>query len=242
MARRRRRNRTPLILFIFLVVDLCLIIFIHTGKNTNSKAMSITPHLSSTAKIPDAVKIALQGATSAKHPDLLRKFPYPFDAMIAISSDIDMTTLGEFEEYHRFLNTKEQTPNGQGLGLDVGDSSWLYIADDTSQKVDKEGHCIDYSMSYFQGIDPNKLKDAKKIVHYFKVGWIDSLHTFGDFSRNDYIIKFTRSLAVASWNAMNQSGFKPEVWINHGSETNALNFGLYNSRNLFIIGEIRRNI
>ena len=47
----------------------------------------------------------------------LRKFPYPYNAMLAISSDIDDTTLEEFKTYHEILNTKEQTPYGQGLGL-----------------------------------------------------------------------------------------------------------------------------
>lgn len=90
-------------------------------------------------------------------------------------------------------------------------------------------------MSYFQGLNFNRLKDAEKIVHYYNVGWIDSLHTFGDFSRNDRTIKFTRTrdMAVASWKVMNESGFKPKVWINHGSETNAQNFGAYNPKNLF---------
>ncbi|WP_407309726.1 hypothetical protein [Desulfosporosinus sp. SB140] len=235
--RRRRRSRITLIAFTFLLLLICLIMFKHTEKMTSSKAIANTTTntttQSLTSKIPDAVKNALQGAILAKHPDLLRKFPYPFNAMLAISSDADMTTLEEFEEYHRFLNTKEQTPYGEGLGLDIGDSTWFYIANDTSEKVDKDGHSVDYSMSYFQGVDPQKLKDSKKIVHYFKVGWIDSLHTFGDFSRNDHLIKFTRSLAVAAWDAMNQSGFKPEVWINHGSETNVQNFGVYNSHTLF---------
>jgi hypothetical protein len=231
--RRRRRSRITLMILAFLVASACLMLYKNAGLITSSKTTADIATQYSSTKIPDAVKNALQGVSSAKHPDLLRKFPYPFDAMLALSSDIDMTTLGEFEEYHRFLNTKEQTPYGQGLGLDIGDSSWLYIANDTSEKVDKEGHSIDYSMSYFQGIDPGKPKDAQKIVHYFKAGWIDSLHTFGDFSRNDHSNKFTRDLAVAAWNAMNQSGLKPEVWINHGSETNAQNFGVYNSHTLF---------
>lgn len=233
--KRRRRFRITLIAFFFLLI--CLVIFKYTGKlmsgeSTANPATNTTTQ-SPTPIISDAVKTALQGAISAKHPDILRKFPYPFNAMLAISSDADMTTVEEFEEYHRFLNTKEQTPQGEGLGLDIGDSTWLYIANDTSEKIDKDGHPIDYSMSYFQGVDPKKLKDAKKIAHYFKVGWIDSLHTFGDFSRNDHLIKFTRGLAVAAGEAMNQSGFKPEVWINHGSESNAQNFGGFNPHNLF---------
>ncbi|NLI92795.1 MAG: hypothetical protein GX434_11505 [Peptococcaceae bacterium] len=150
--------------------------------------------------------------------------------MLAISSDADMTTLQEFEEYHRFLNTREKTANGIGLGLDIGDSTWLYIANDTPEKADKDGHPADYSMSYFDRVNPQKLKDAEKINHYFKCGWIDSLHTFGDFSRNDHAIRFRRDLAISALKAMNDSGFKPKVWINHGSESNVQNFGGYNPK------------
>ncbi|RNC29089.1 MAG: hypothetical protein AWM53_01009 [Candidatus Dichloromethanomonas elyunquensis] len=182
--------------------------------------------------ISEEVKHALHQESSLKHADLLRKFPYPYDAMLAICSDADMTTLQEFEEYHRFLNTKEKTLNGIGLGLDIGDSAWMYIANDTRVKADKDGNSADFSMSYFQGVNSNTLKDADKIVHYFKAGWIDSLHTFGDFSRNDHTVLFRRDLAVSAWKAMNESGFKPKVWINHGSESNVQNFGGYNSKRI----------
>lgn len=184
-------------------------------------------------KVPEPAKAALQEASSKDHPVLLRKFPYPYSAMLAISSDADYTTLEEFEEYHRFLNTKEVTPHGNGLGLDIGDSSWLYIANDTLEKVDQQGHTVEDSLSYFRGLNPKEHKDSDKIVQYFKAGWIDSLHSFGDFSRNDQSAKFTRSLAVDAWEAMKESGFKPKVWINHGSESNVQNFGGYNPKTLF---------
>lgn len=179
---------------------------------------------------PEAIKLALQKAPKIDLVKQLRKFPYPYDAMLAISSDIDLCTVEKFEAYHRFLNTKEQTPYGTGLGLDIGDSAWMYIGSDYSAKIDKKGHSVQYTMSYFQGVDPNHFKDANKINHYFNVGWIDSLHTFGDFSRSDKKILFSRKLAVSAWKAMNESGFKPKVWINHGSPSNAQNFGAYNPK------------
>jgi hypothetical protein len=184
-------------------------------------------------RISDTVKHTLENATNTTSIAQLRKFPYPYDAMLAISSDIDNTTVEKFETYHQFLNTLEQTSHGPGLGLDIGDSAWFYVANDSLINLDKEGHRAEYSMSYFQGLKPNCRKDADKISNYYKVGWIDSLHSFGDFSRNDRSVKFTRALAVAAWKAMNDSGFKPKVWINHGSESNVQNFGAYNPKTLF---------
>lgn len=186
-----------------------------------------------TEEISDAVKHMIESSTNTTSMAQLRKFPYPYDAMLAISSDVDYATVEEFETYHQFLNTLEQTSHGPGLGLDIGDSSWFYVANDSLMNIDKEEHKVEHSMSYFQGLDSNTLKDADKITHYYKVGWIDSLHSFGDFSRSDQGIKFTRALAVDAWKAMNDSGFKPKVWINHGSESNVQNFGAYNPNNLF---------
>jgi len=188
---------------------------------------------STDAIISDTVKHMLENATATNSIAQLRKFPYPYDAMLAISSDIDNTTVEKFETYHQFLNTLEQTSHGPGLGLDIGDSAWFYVANDSLINLDKEGHRVDYSMSYFQGLNPNTRKDADKITNYFKEGWIDSIHSFGDFSRNDRSVKFTRGLAVAAWKAMNDSGIKPKVWLNHGSESNVQNFGAYNPKTLF---------
>ncbi len=228
-----KRLQLTLIVLIILLTSGLVIAISRFGKIGPISANHTPSTIESTEhQIPEAVKLALEKAAPTNPAQQLRRFPFPYDAMLAISSDIDLTTLEEFEAYHRFLNTKEVTPAGPGLGLDIGDSAWLYIASDYPEKIDQEGHSIEYSMSFFQGLDPS-LKNADKISHYFKVGWIDSLHTFGDFSRNDRRILFTRDLAIAAWKAMNQRGFKPKVWINHGSETNVQNFGAYNPKRPF---------
>jgi len=228
----KKNNLLMILLIIFLAFN--SLIIIKSFKKESFEAVKTVKPINTQNKISEAVKLALEkAATQNPVNHQLRKFPFPYDAMLAISSDIDNATVEKFEEYHQFLNTKEQTSHGQGLGLDIGDSAWLYIGSDSSAKIDKEGHGIEYSMSYFQGLNSNCLKDADKIIHYYNVGWIDSLHTFGDFNRNDHTLKFTRNMAVEAWKAMNESGFKPKVWINHGTETNVQNFGAYNPKNLF---------
>lgn len=148
----------------------------------------------------------------------LRKFPYPYASMLALCSDIDDTTLDNFKIYHQFLNTKENTAYGQGLGLDVGDSMWLYMGDDYSN--------ANNVMTYYKGINVNKINDASQIIHFIKSGWIDCIHTFGDFSAaNQRGTLFKRKLAVDGWKTLNDIGFKPKVWINHGNQANVQNFG-----------------
>lgn len=196
--------------------------------------LSIIPIISTRNLWLGKKAVNAQTMVPVNDPNLkVRKFPFPYEGMLAISSDIDSTSLTEFEDYHRFLNTKEKTPYGQGLGLDIADSAWMYMADNYSDPLDKEGHSLASSMSYFQGLDSKTPKDADKITHYFKAGWIDSLHTYGDFSRNDKKTLFTRELADAAWKEMKTSGFMPKVWINHGTETNVQNFGAYTPKGFF---------
>ena len=51
----------------------------------------------------------------------LRKFPYPYRAMLAICNDIDESSSGYFLEIHNYLNGE--------LGLEIGDSFWLYFGE-----------------------------------------------------------------------------------------------------------------
>jgi len=158
----------------------------------------------------------------------LRAFPYPYRAMLTIQSHIDGTTLAEFEEIHTYLNTTVNTIYGDGLGLDIGDSLWIYNANDGNSymKNDTVSSVSDY-MTWFDGMDPTVENCAEEIIKYWKKGWIDSIHSFGDFSRDDGTFLCDRSLAVAAWDAMCGAGVHPTVWINHGTETNKQNFGGY---------------
>ena len=232
-------NKLPLVLLITLIIISGFLITrnFEIAKNSDPKPVLATSTQINTdpaeESISNEVKQILEKTTNTTSIAQLRKFPYPYDAMLAISSDIDNTTVEKFETYHQFLNTLEETAHGPGLGLDIGDSAWFYVVNDSIIPLDKEGHKQEYSMSYFQGLDSKRRKDADKITRYYKVGWIDSLHSFGDFSRNDRGVKFTRELAVEAWKAINNSGIKPTVWINHGSESNAQNFGAFNPKTLF---------
>lgn len=156
----------------------------------------------------------------------MRKFPYPYKSMLAICSDIDDATLEEFKTYHKFLNTKENTEYGQGLGLDIGDSFWMYMADDMNFKVDTQHHGVDHILTFFKGTNSKEDHNSKEIVHFIKSGWIDSIHSFGDFSTNtEKTTKFNRNLAIDAYTALNNSKLNVSVWINHGNRSNTQNFG-----------------
>ena len=77
----------------------------------------------------------------------LRKYPYPFRSALTICNDIDLTTPEEFLEIHRFLNTKQVTPMGVGVGLEIGDSFWMYTAAPQLFRLFPAGACP-FSMAW----------------------------------------------------------------------------------------------
>ena len=156
----------------------------------------------------------------------VRDFPYPYSAMVALVNDCDNTAPRSFERYHRFLNTFDQTIYGAGLGLDISDSFFAYTA------------AADYNsvMTYFLGVDPGEPKDARRIERYIRAGWIDALHTYGDFSilqapdeegSGGGASLFTRELALAAFQSLKSAGIFPIVWTDHGNEGNVQNIGSY---------------
>lgn len=161
----------------------------------------------------------------------MRRFPYPFKAMLSLASDCDGMTLGKFLLLHRFLNTRERTPLGSGLGLDVGDSFFFFVGTDRPGWCDREFTSWKDQMSYFRRLATNDRHDARAIAMLARAGWIDSLHSLGDFSMEDERrTLFQRTYAKIACQAMKQAGLRLTVWINHGNRSNVQNFGDPESR------------
>lgn len=123
----------------------------------------------------------------------LRKFPYPYRAALTISSDIDNTeTLEEFLEIQKFLNTREMTSMGKGVGLEIG-NSFLFYEPPTG------------AISYFL----SGPEVAGTIRRFIKEGRIDFMHSYGkkaDFKRED---------AIKSLKELKDNNLKLDVWIDH---------------------------
>lgn len=137
----------------------------------------------------------------------LRKFPYPYKAMITISNDIDHCSIESFETLHRYINDE--------LGLDIADSFFFYIA-----------RGLKWDMSYFYNIS-NKPKHKHAILEYITKGWIDSLHTYGCFSEMG---GFSRELAKTIIEEMEKEQIQIDTWIDHGDKFNRQNFGVNRNR------------
>lgn len=127
----------------------------------------------------------------------LRRFPYPFKAAMAICSDIDETkTTDEFLEIQRFLNTKDTTSMGKGIGLEIGNSVYFY---------DKDGE-----FSYFSHDECAK----RVIISLIRAGYIDCLHSYGDGATS-------RDEILRALDVLHKADCKLDVWVNHyGARSN----------------------
>ena len=140
------------------------------GERSASGAMS-------TAKRIVSVKRWGDGAAEIDQVTV-RAFPWPYRGMLAICSDIDRTTPERLCSSHRFLNTREMTALGQGLGLDISDSFWFYAPPPA-------GEWATTQMAFFSGMDWQKRSAfADQILDYIRGGWVDTLHSYGNFSGN----------------------------------------------------------
>jgi hypothetical protein len=130
---------------------------------------------------------------SAESRVALRKFPYPYRAAIAISSDIDNTeTVEEFLELQKFLNTSKTTSMGEGIGLEIGNSFLFY-----EPQIG--------SISYFN----SSPEVAETILEHIKTRQIDVMHSFG---KKD---NFTRQDAIKALNELKRNDIKMDVWVDH---------------------------
>lgn len=129
----------------------------------------------------------------------LMKIPYPYQAMLAICSDLDETPdLDIYMETIRFLNTKENTSFGAGLGLEVGNS--IYFDMPPNQ------------FSYWNTDDRGRAI-IRELIHS---GHIDCLHSYGDLAT-------TRAHAARALEELSKYNCKLKVWVDHGIASS--NFG-----------------
>jgi hypothetical protein len=121
----------------------------------------------------------------------LRKYPYPYKAMLSICSDLDETPNKEiYFETARYLNTSENTKLGDGVGLEVGNTLYFDMPEQ--------------NFSY-TNTDDNGRKNINKLI---QSGHIDCLHSFGDFV--DSRVKIEQY-----WSEIRQGERKIEVWVDH---------------------------
>ena len=140
----------------------------------------------------------------------LRRYPYPFRAALALSNDAEFLTPRAFWDLHRFLNTTDSTPLGPGLGLQIGDSAFMYSV------------APERSFSYFDGTGDRLSRHAGWMRELMQEGVLDVLHAYGDF---DGVGGFTRAHAERALGELERNQIRLQVWTNHGTVENTQNLG-----------------
>ncbi len=176
------------------------------------------------ARVPTERQYTFSAATDVQGDVRQRRFPAPYRAMLAISSDIDRTSIHGLREMPRFINTEAETAGGPGVGLDFANSMWMYGSTGGSAQYAK---VLARDDSYWRS--PNDCAApspvADELVEYARSGWIDTLHTYGNFSQVSDMVPFTRDLAEAALAELDARGVALTVWTNHGGRSNAQNIG-----------------
>ncbi len=129
--------------------------------------------------------------TSSERPVALRRYPYPYRAMLAICSDLDGTPDRHvYLEIMRFLNTAETTSMGPGIALEVGNS--IYFDKPPEQ------------FSYW-----NTDEDGRVMLReLMRSGHVDCLHSYGPGAA-------TRGHAARALDELANHDCRLEVWTDH---------------------------
>jgi hypothetical protein len=129
----------------------------------------------------------------------IRRAPWPYAAMLAVCSDLDETPDARvYLEIARFLNTKQPTSMGEGVGLEVGNT--IYFDMPPGQ------------FSYW-GTDDQGRDMARALM---RSGHIDGIHSWGDLATE-------RRHAERNLAELGRHGCRLEVWIDHSKAPS--NFG-----------------
>ncbi|MFX0136472.1 MAG: hypothetical protein ACFFDN_22720, partial [Candidatus Hodarchaeota archaeon] len=109
-------------------------------------------------------------------------------------------TLDEFIEIQKFLNSKEMTSMGKGVGLEIGNSFFFYEPPNEA-------------ISYFN----SGSEVPETIKSFIKAGIIDFLHSYG--KKSDFI----RKDAIIALKELKTNNCKVDVWVDHTKSID--NFG-----------------
>lgn len=148
--------------------------------------------LVTTAPVSEEGNVGVRPSGSPEQADVrLRRLPYPYRALLAICSDLDETPNRQtYWEGMRFLNSRETTSMGPGLGLEVGNSIYFDMPAN--------------EFAYWN-TDATGRYMVRQLI---RSGHIDCLHSFGDLA-------ITRAHAGRALAELARHGCQLEVWVDH---------------------------
>jgi hypothetical protein len=171
-----------------------------------------------------------------------RRFPYPYRALLAISSDVDATSPWEFVRIHRFLNTLTPAIQhyGDGVGLDIGDSFFfknisnngLSVYDACYRYRNEDAWADEFGGEKARTRDSKNARDpvTGKLVFeagpsfiekYIRCGWIDVLHggegNWAEFAAKRRATDWCRKDGQHYMEWMARRGLQMDTFTNHSA-------------------------
>lgn len=166
---------------------------------------------------PPKILANLTAAESGARPSrqasvVVRPYPYPYIAAFALSNDVDGMNRAAFEDWHGFVNGAGETAYGPGLGLEIGDSFWVW----SGTRYD----ALAIHRQFPDELDRAESPDVPRIVELARAGWLDTLHSFGNWrapTDGDREALGHRAEAEYALEILDRLGIKPKVFVNHSS-------------------------
>ncbi len=144
-------------------------------------------------------------------PIRVRPYPFPFIAAFSLSNDVDGMNLAAFEDWHGFVSGRGKTAYGDGLGLEVGDSFWVWGGPTDILAIHRQ----------YPGEDqPVDSPDVPRIAELAKAGWLDTLHSLGNWrspADGDRAKLGQRDQAAYALDKLDNLGVRPGVFVNHSA-------------------------
>lgn len=142
----------------------------------------------------------------------VRAYPYPYIAALSISNDLDGMHRECFDGWHAFVNGRGPTPDGDGLGLEIGDSFWVWTY--------KGPELLSLHLHYAHEEPRQDSSRAGQIIELGRLGWLDTLHSMGNWpfeEGSDRCLHAHRDQAAYALDRLDKLGVKPCVYVNHSS-------------------------
>lgn len=145
-----------------------------------------------------------------------RCYPFPYRAAFTISNDCDSMSRAPFEDWHAFVNGRGPTPNGDGLGLEIDDSFWIWAG--------QRKNVLSLHQQFPEQQPRVDSADVGRIAELGRLGWLRTLHSMGNWRRGKergQSLHAAREQAAYALDRLSQLGINASTYVNHsGSISN----------------------
>ena len=142
----------------------------------------------------------------------IRRFPFPYRCAVSVNNDTDGMRAPAFEAFHNYVSGRKETPFGQGLGLEVADSFWVWAAGGE--------FALHHAPPWEDQARTSPEHD--RILELARAGWLDTLHGFGAWN-GDWTLDRDRIAWALDYLSSRDVNLK--VYVGHGGYNMTHNFG-----------------